>query len=239
MESFRDGVIQPVKEMIERHKDKPHLEIEGRLGIFEQNRKTFDSNVGEEMYQKIQEMLDSAGPVFQKSQCVSTDFIGEGKRLTVGSDGSRVCVTKKKLESITFVNDTLPLDFRVSVSQELPCDDIQTPSDAVRRNKDRLVYAFRSPQNQSFHLDLTKVKCHVKDGFEETFEFEVEHVPSGTPSDTPSDTPGSSVDAGQLACTLTHLLLDANFYCDGFMKTESNALPLEDADIHIVKTFSA
>jgi hypothetical protein len=49
-------VIEKVSEVFDKYKDDPLVEIEGRLGIYEEDSRTFGTNIGDEHYENIKKL---------------------------------------------------------------------------------------------------------------------------------------------------------------------------------------
>jgi hypothetical protein len=52
-------IVEPIQKALEKYKNLPNIELEGRLGIWDEDNQTFDSNIGEEYYNTINQLLES------------------------------------------------------------------------------------------------------------------------------------------------------------------------------------
>ena len=167
-------IINSVKQLMDKYIDDPSVEIEGRLGIYDADEKKFDSNIGEEYYKIINELLVSAKNEYwrKNNTTVETDYYYKNMRLTIGDNGNQRCITKEKLESLSFVINGGILDFRVSASKETPIDT----SDFPVKTKCKHV---RQKQRQHFNykmwnFELTEVNSVENDESVISFEYEIE-----------------------------------------------------------------
>lgn len=153
----------------------PYLEIEARLGYFEDDdegnvRLPFDSNVDKENFEKIKEALAKWNEITEITETNSVIYSFDGDiRLEVTSDGSRSAIKKRKLEHSNFRYDNSPFDMRICFSAEMPID-----IDSVSNMK---VSAKRNKQRTSYHMnhwrfDLTEVS--YSDNGIENREYQVE-----------------------------------------------------------------
>lgn len=218
-------IVEPIKEILEKYKNLPNIEIEGRLGIFDHDSNRFDTNIGEEYYSTINDLLSSCKK-WDKIQNISvTDYFSDKLRLTVDNNtAQQYCVEKKRLATFTFVNENCPLDFRISISKEDPIRVEKFPSKGrnlmKQREKHRKQHCF-----SNYNFDLTKIITKNKDKtVEEYYEYEVESVEDIGTSDT-----------GNIIFSIILKLLDATYACDGFIKTDDNVLPMKNLKIHLVK----
>tara|TARA_B100000902_G_scaffold90916_1_gene94537 strand:- start:10739 stop:11578 length:840 start_codon:yes stop_codon:yes gene_type:complete len=153
----------------------PFLEIEARLGYFEDDdddnvKLPFDSNVDKENFEKIKNALSEWDEVIEITECSSVVyFVEDNIRMEVTSDGSRSAVRKKKLEHSNFRYDNSPFDLRVSFSAEIPVDidTVKNASNCVKRNKQRTSYHMNH-----WRFDLTVV-TYMENSIENR-EYQVE-----------------------------------------------------------------
>ena len=161
----------------------PHLEIEARLGYFDEDEEgnatpRFDTDIGQEWFNAILKVLEDDDEIINKEQTVSTDYIAGANRLSVSNDGTRSAMTKKTLQHSNFRYVNSPFDIRVGFALEKPISiEAFTKSaqksgiapDATRRKKTR--YSFHM---KTWRFDLTKVE-QTKDGIQDqTFQVEIE-----------------------------------------------------------------
>jgi hypothetical protein len=170
--------IDALTVMVDKYINDPTVEIEGRLGIYDENEKIFDSNIGDEFYKKINEMLVSGtGEYWRKTETtLQTDYLHKNMRLSVSDDASQRCITKERLESLTFILEGGNLDFRISASREVPIDTDKFPT----KEKCKFI---RQKQRQHFgykmwDFDLTEVNSIQTDQKKKKkvigYEYEIE-----------------------------------------------------------------
>uniref|UniRef100_A0A6C0KAJ4 mRNA 5'-phosphatase n=1 Tax=viral metagenome TaxID=1070528 RepID=A0A6C0KAJ4_9ZZZZ len=182
MESDPDLVpgIECLMEIIQMVPEKvsEECEVELRLGYIETddelNINKFDSNAGEAYFGKVLETLHS----FKKWNRVvenqrSTDYYANALRLTVEEDGSRTCIMKNRIRNIDFTYDSTPFDIRISLSQEMPRNVSDFPTE------ERMITKTRHKTRTSFYFDfwsfdLTEVKTCCKELESVSYEIEIE-----------------------------------------------------------------
>lgn len=217
-------IVEPIKAVFERHASsvkKGAIEIEGRLGIYDHENKKFDTNIGEEYYTNIKEMLDSCKEWNSVENIDTTDHINDKFRLSTNNKTASVsCIEKKKLASFTITSETTPLDFRITISVEIPVkvEKFSKKNVSIQRDKNRYQYKL-----DDYSYDLTKIATTTTKK-EEHFEYEVERL---------SETEISK-DMGQTVFSIIMKLLDASYACDGFLKTRDNSLPIEGLNLTII-----
>lgn len=218
------SIVEPVREAFDKCSKSLNgkLEIEGRLGIYDSEEKKFDTNIGEEHYTSIKSLLDSCKEWSKIDNAKCTDYFHDKMRYTIDDTDAtkQYCIVKKKLSSFTFVNESSPLDFRISMSVEIPVRldlfPIKNKSSLKYRNKDRFQYCL-----DNYSYDLTKIVTREGKEKVEYFEYEVEQI-----------SPDKNM--GQTIFSIIMKLLDATNSCDGFVKTRDNSLPMENLNIRIV-----
>ena len=154
----------------------PYLEIEARLGYFEDDddgnvRLPFDSNVDKENFENIKEALAKWSEIKEITETTSVVYsFKDNIRMEVTSDGSRSAVKKEKLEHSNFRYDNSPFDLRVCFSAEVPIDVnglTNMATEPVKRNKQRTSYHMNH-----WRFDLTVV-TYIDNGIENR-EYQVE-----------------------------------------------------------------
>lgn len=223
MDKSFSAIVEPIKEVLEKYKDTLNVELEGRLGIYNADEGVFDTNIGEESYKKILDMLKSCKKWEDEDEVTITDYFSKNLRLSVDDKGNKKCIEKRKVSQHTFVNVTHPFDFRISVSIEEPKDIKRFPS---RRDKLKSREKFRKTFNYDKNsFDITRVDSKNKENEIAThFEYEVEHVGN------------FSENIGTDILKIVTRLLDATYACNGIIKEENNELPLEELNIKLVDT---
>lgn len=204
--------IQNVKNelipLLNKYLNEPHIEIEARLGIYDEETNQFDSNIGDIFYNNIKSILDtSQGNGWKNSQhIVSTDYFFKKYRLSVTNECEQTCIEKIKLETINIVVDEGPIDIRITISKEIPVETSKFPikEKCKKREKDRLRYTYKM-----WNFDLTKVKLG-NDIFHE-LEIELENTEDNK-------------DPEYLAHSLILKILDTAKMCNKFENIEDTKL---------------
>lgn len=209
-----NDIVVVVSEAMSEYKDSlDTIELEIRLGIYDNTNKIFDTNIGEDNYNTLNKMLASYNGWELNRTSVYTDVSLSGnRRVKMVDDVPTECVKKERLRDFTFQCENLPFDIRVSISREtsIPIPKIpKTTTKSSYREKNRIT---RKHQNALF--DITMVKFMENNKNLIVYQYEVEH-------DGPLDNIPNNV------YQLLHKILDANYMIDGFLKTNENKLPIE------------
>ena len=115
--------VEVLSQQINSWGNVPHLEIEARLGYFDLDDDgnlslPFDSDVGQEWFNKIMKALEKETLDVKRS--TTTDYSLGSCRMTVDSSGARSAMKKKTMEHSNFTYKNSPFDTRVAFSQEEP-----------------------------------------------------------------------------------------------------------------------
>jgi len=139
----------------------PHLEIEARIGFFNQEDDgtwvgPFDSDVGQEWFNKVFSALESCSYDMVKS--VTTDYCVGDYRMTVDEKGQRCAMKKITMEHTNFNYENSPFDIRVSFSQETPIaikefNKVAKNREPTQRKKTRTTF-----YTNHWKFDLTRVE---------------------------------------------------------------------------------
>lgn len=222
-----EQLVKPIGEILDKLKNKySNLEVEGRLGIYDAEEGYFDTNIGEEYYNKIKDLLESCNEWNNKENTKVTDYFSGPLRLSISNKGTQRCVEKKKIATYTFVNEKGLLDLRITISTEIPKKVSNFPDkkeNLRNREKSRKTY-----QIGDYNFDLTQII--TKDNPEsneadEYFEFEVEY--------NNIDDKIKTHDSPDIIWNILLKLLDASFACENFIKTKENNHP--ETNIYCVK----
>ena len=162
------------QQVIHRYKTQPHVEIEFRLGKV--NRGSFDTNVGEAVYKKALEGL-MMYKGWEKTK-VSNDqvFYGEGGRRAISNEDSDdvTRVIKTKLVKVDHVCEGRPLDVRLGISTEVPCEPEE--DEVYTESKQRTRYSFIR-KNLSIDVSMIKGTPDDPDCDEDTqYQIELEII---------------------------------------------------------------
>lgn len=206
------------------------LEIEGRLGIFDGEKGKFDSNIGEENYYSIMNLLKN-NDKFKVETTESTDYFvnlgGKSVRVSVPFIGPETApnsiIEKERLEDFTYINENGVLDMRISFSlektkkQKMP---VHINPNSEKREKKRTSYILtqRFPAGENtietkVRYDLTRVEHYIPkaDTVEIYFEFEIEIL-------------NKNINEKYLVDDLIRKLLDCEQACENKIITNENVL---------------
>lgn len=165
-------IIESIPENISKE-----CEIEVRLGFLseleESECQMFDSNIGEQYFNKILSTLREFKEWREIETTTTTDYYADNLRLTVAKNGSKSCMEKNRIKDIDFTYDETPFDIRISVSQEIPKDPSEFPKSKKKITKTR------RKNRTSFHheywtFDITEVIKSEDDIESTSYEIELE-----------------------------------------------------------------
>ena len=130
--------ISTISKLIEEHGNVPGIEFEFRLGRM--NGRKFDSNIGQELFQKIAGTLTTNTSWNNQYMSHTIEYSKKKSNLRQILDeknDTETFMIKERLKDVSFSVDGLPLDFRFSVSKETIIEDQDTMDecDFVREKK--------------------------------------------------------------------------------------------------------
>ena len=171
-----DIIFEPTKKIFNAYKSLPNLEFEFRLG--KKNGSMFDTNIGEEKFNKIKEALENYQEWEEKSEKTITSYFYNDYRYEINEITEETStVKKKKISKNDFILPNECLDVRCSVSQEVPQPDFAIEEvqevDFVRCKK-RTSYI-----RKNLSIDLTIVTGDPEDMDDESdssYEVELEMI---------------------------------------------------------------
>ena len=209
-------IVEIVDEYLSKCSSLDSIELEIRLGIYDQENNCFDSNIGEENYNQIMNMLNTfEGWKSLRNENI-TNIYGKNLRLSVNNTTKETkCIEKVKLKNFTFISETLPLDFRISINREIDIPVSKFPKARSKLMKRTKKLSSREYQNALFELSQIDTEENNSD-IVQTFEYEIEH-----------NGPLCRENMKESIFQIIYKALDANFMIDGFLKTQDNPLPLE------------
>jgi hypothetical protein len=168
-----DEFFNNTKTIINNFKSLPNLEIELRLG--KRNREMFDTNIGEEKFNKIKQALDNFKEWEEVKNINTTSYFSDNYRYDVNED-TEECSTiiKKKIKNFDQILKDQQLDVRLSIAQEIPQENIDIENMTINRVrcKKRVSYI-----RNNLSIDLTIVTGQPDDMDEESdisYEIELE-----------------------------------------------------------------
>jgi hypothetical protein len=159
---------------IETYKDTPNVEIEIRLGKV--SRGKFDTNVGQQTFEKVLRRLRKFDEWESANESQSTVYYdtAASKRVVMNdvTDEMESCVIKKRIH----VNDQplngFPVDARIGISSEVPYDRNEDADENFTRVKKRKRYSF---VRKGLSIDLSEVSGDADDkDSEEATEYQIE-----------------------------------------------------------------
>lgn len=166
--------INKLKPIFEKYLEDSSIEIEGRIGIYDEDKKKFSSNIGNKNYQIIENLLESCNDWTEKKVIHQTDYSDGKLRLTQNEDGTQRCIKKTRKHVEDFIIDNGPLDFRIAINEEISVDvdtfPVTKKSNNVRK-KDRKTFSYKM-----WDFDLTKVTTKKGKIEETSYEFEIELI---------------------------------------------------------------
>jgi hypothetical protein len=166
-ECFYESIFK-ILEYVEEYKETEDLEVEFRLGFITDS--AFDTDIPEEFYQTMFNVLDGAKFWNKKNNETSQDFFSKGKRKSVNLITKKETIIKKeKLCTLDFTFHGTPFDVRVSFSREIPKNKFSTKKIDFERQKKRKNFVF-----QDWNYDLTTVTFEENTLETKTNEVEIE-----------------------------------------------------------------
>lgn len=118
---LKDAMAQLLP-ILEKYRDHENVEIEFRLGLYDDTSSKFNSRVCEKDYNRIMEKLKSSTSWSEVKNSDTKDYFDNGMRLSVDNKNKRKkkCIRKSKLVTLDFQFDGTPYDIRVCLSEEVP-----------------------------------------------------------------------------------------------------------------------
>ena len=164
------AIFHAVKPVFESLKDRPHLEVEVRLG--RHNGKFFDTNLGKETFEHIVDALELYDGWEETGSENTEVFIKGDIRMVLNEEQESQEVHRKvKIDKIDLTLKDRPLDARVAFAQEIPIIefDTDTEMDGVRvRHRNSFV-------RKNLRIDCTSVQGgEVDPDSEDDTMFQVE-----------------------------------------------------------------
>lgn len=159
---------------IDQYKDTPNVEIEIRLGKV--NRGKFDTNVGQQTFEKVLHRLRKFEGWESAKESMSTVYLdtAAGKRVVMNdlTDEMESCVIKKRVLVNDQVLEGFPVDARLGISSEVPYDRDADEDENFTRVKKRKRYSFL---RKGLSIDLSEVSGSPDDkDSEDVIEYQIE-----------------------------------------------------------------
>jgi mRNA capping enzyme, beta chain len=180
-ENQMDPMAHPLfdkwESIINSHKDQENIEIEFRFG--RKSQKTFDTNVGQETFQKLLLALNGyTGWEATKHTSATVYYFSGNKRLTVDEESEeQVGQIKTRVKVDDFSLEGHPFDIRLGISKEVPFEYDGEETSTEQKTKERWSFVRK---NLSIDLSMVKGDPDDKDCDEDTsYQVEMEIVEPG------------------------------------------------------------
>lgn len=155
--------IEIVAPWVEKYKKQKNLELEFRLGYYNEIEGSFDTNIGQSFFKLIKEKLEDSDLKAEKG-IYHDEFDSNGNRKTQ-HDNKVILIKKTKLCVIDFKFVGTPFDLRVSFATENVVKKFG-PEITMKRKKIRNSYDF-----EGWRYDVTEIDGGQS---ENSYEFELE-----------------------------------------------------------------
>jgi len=194
--------IKPIGAFLEAQSNVKNLEVEGRLGRIIDDE-PFDTNISEEYYIKILELLKGCNEWESESYIETKDYFSNNKRFTENLKTKDVnCMKKRRLKNFNLKCEDGEFDLRISFSIEEPCDvsGFEKVKEKCKRTrtKKRNTYI-----RKDYKYELTEVITETETAKEIGYEYEVEYNKNQYNDDFDS-----------IINKIVYKLLDASIYCE-------------------------
>ena len=168
-----ENIFQSTKKFFNTSKSLPNLEIEFRLG--KKNGNMFDTNIGEEKFNKIKEALENYQDWEEKEETSVSSYFSNEIRYEIDEITEETStIKKKKISKNDFILQNECLDVRCSISQEIPQPNFVIEEVDFVRYKKRISYI-----RKNLSIDLTIVTGDPEDMDDESdssYEVELEII---------------------------------------------------------------
>lgn len=194
--------VRPIGAFLEAQSEVKHLEIEGRLGRILEDE-PFDTNISEEYFLKILELLKGCNEWESTTFQVTKDYFSNTKRFTENQEtGDVTCVKKRKLKHFNLFCEDGEFDLRISFSIEEPCDikGFEKVKEKCKRTRTKKRHTFI---RKDYKYELTEVVMETETVKEISYEYEVEYNKNQY-----------NKDFNSIINKLIYKLLDASIYCE-------------------------
>lgn len=161
-------LFEKVGSTFSKFQHEPHVEMELRLGKI--NRGTFDTNVGQQTFEKILRRLHKYKGWEKVKKTSDIAYYKDNIRLIVDEDTDESTqITKNKIGHVDHVLPGRPLDVRFAVATEKPCtQDVDEYVSAKKRVRESFV-------RKNLSIDMTIVSGNPADlDSEEENSYQIE-----------------------------------------------------------------
>lgn len=162
-----DTLFAKVQPLFEKNKDVENIEFEMRLGKI--NTGTFDTDIGEEKFNKILRGLEKYAKWEEVKETTTSVYYKDSIRTSIDEETDEATtVMKKSISKNNFNLEDLPFDVRFSVAKEIPVD-YNDEMDQIRSKKRK------SFIRKNLSIDMTVVSGDPNDlDCEDESRYEVE-----------------------------------------------------------------
>jgi hypothetical protein len=172
--------FEKVSHIFSKYQNEKHVEFEMRLGKI--NRGSFDTNVGQETFEKILRRLQKYQGWEHVKHSSDMAYYHEKIRLTIDEETEdQVQVSKNKLEKFDYSLSGRPFDVRFAVAKEVPNTE-EVEEFAFARKRTRWSFV-----RKNLSIDMTIVSGDAADldsEEENSYQIEFEIVDPQKVSDT-------------------------------------------------------
>jgi len=177
------NAVDVLSKQINNWGNVPHLEIEARIGYFDEDTQgnakfPFDTDIGKEWYDAIIEDLNNDPTIISKEESSTTDYLAGTYRLTIDNKTqSRCAINKTTLEHSNFRYINSPFDLRISFCQEVPItvQEFQKKAESMKASPND----FRKKTRRTYHTnhwkyDITRVDYKKEQIERSSYQVEIE-----------------------------------------------------------------
>lgn len=163
--------FEKIEPIFSKHQNEKHVEFEMRLGKI--NRGSFDTNVGQEIFEKVLRRLKKYTGWEKVSKTNDVAYYNGDIRLVIDDDtDEQRQIKKSKLQTFDCMLHGKPLDVRFSAATEVPnANDVEEFNFARKRQRESFVR-----KNLSIDMTVVNGNPHDLDSEEENvyqIEFEI------------------------------------------------------------------
>jgi hypothetical protein len=163
-----DTIFKGIQPLFENFKNETNVEFEMRLGKI--NSGSFDTDVGEEAFNKILRSLEKYKGWEDVKQTSTSVYYKDKLRTSVDEKTDEsTTVLKKSISKKNFTIEDKPFDMRFSIAKEIPCETEGDDMDSIRvKNRKSFV-------RKNLSIDMTIVTGDPDDlDCEDEARYEIE-----------------------------------------------------------------
>lgn len=163
-----DTIFKNIQPLFEKYKNETNVEFEMRLGKI--NTGSFDTNVGQEDFNKILRGLEKYKNWEEVKESSTSVYYKDQLRTSVDEETDEsTTVLKKSISKKNFTIEDKPFDMRFSIAKEIPCETEGDEMDCIRvKNRKSFV-------RKNLSIDMTIVTGDPNDlDCEDEARYEIE-----------------------------------------------------------------